>query len=68
MRRTRQAHRLSEFMLPHSFFAKSDYPRQIDRYIDFFAGTTPVLEQRQLSKGTTFAELNALESTRVRHC
>lgn len=55
-------------MLPHSFFAKSDYPRQIDRYIDFFGGTTPVLEQRQLSKGTTFAELNAVESTRVRHC
>ena len=30
-------------MLPHSFTAKSDSPRQIDRYIDFFGGTTPVL-------------------------
>jgi hypothetical protein len=26
-------------MLPHSFFSKTDYPRPIDRYIDFFGGT-----------------------------
>ena len=30
-------------MLPHSFFSKTDYPRPIDRYIDFFGGTASVL-------------------------
>jgi hypothetical protein len=53
MRRKPQIDRLSDFMLTQSFFSKSDCPRQIDRYIDFFGSSASIWIPRGISQPST---------------